>query len=325
MDWWTAAWTAVVNVADGFESFCNAAGDAISDLAETGQNLIQDGFDAIGDALGAKALFHAIGVWLAAPLGLLGVVIKGAFNIIGGYYGGIAKMLAAVMTLNGSLFVEGLLDLVSSIAGAALVMTGEIVAYFQGAFVNERPLTQDERHELRRLFRNSIAYYNIRVIDGWSGLGGLSPQSFTVGNRIYLKKNTPDELVHECVHVWQYQHLGARYTSDALLARLGHGYQWRNDFPNVKHWLEFNCEQAAQFIQDAWRDGGLQRPGQIQPEGGVWSPSPDLDKRIQGKYFDAIPPDSWGVYDGTIPYEAMVNDAADTIRGRKSLRLSQLL
>ena len=86
---------------------------------------------------------------------------------------------------------------------------------------------------LRKVFYNSLALYNIRLIEGWSGAFGINDRAFTLANTIYMKRNDPavrpDILVHECVHVWQYQNIGSRYTMDALGAQAIYGdaaYDW---------------------------------------------------------------------------------------------------
>jgi len=44
---------------------------------------------------------------------------------------------------------------------------------------------------LRRVFYNSLAPYNIRLIEGWSGAFGINDRAFTLANTIYLKGNDP--------------------------------------------------------------------------------------------------------------------------------------
>jgi Domain of unknown function (DUF4157) len=91
-------------------------------------------------------------------------------------------------------------------------------------------------------------------------LFSLSSRPFTLGATIYLKQRDGEALlVHECAHVWQYQHLGSRYTVDALRAqrklRAG-AYRWVDELGRGhRHWRDFNREAQAQLLEDIVRDG----------------------------------------------------------------------
>lgn len=68
----------------------------------------------------------------------------------------------------------------------------------------------------------------------------------------------PDILVHECCHVWQYQHRGTRYASDAVWATVVNPdpYDWQVEIANGRTtWQELNGEAEAQFLQDIWTQG----------------------------------------------------------------------
>jgi hypothetical protein len=63
-------------------------------------------------------------------------------------------------------------------------------------------------------------------------------------------------LVHECAHVWQYQHLGPRYAFDAVWAQLRRGrsaYDWAAELGRGRQWRDFNREAQAEFLQDIAR------------------------------------------------------------------------
>lgn len=69
----------------------------------------------------------------------------------------------------------------------------------------------------------------------------------------------PVTLVHECVHIWQYQHWGSIYISEALWAQhWGGGYNYGGT-DRLSANLEtgglsaFNFEQQAEIIEDYYR------------------------------------------------------------------------
>ena len=80
----------------------------------------------------------------------------------------------------------------------------------------------------------------------------------------------PELLVHELVHVWQFQHFGAVYIPRALKAQFTkEGYNYggveglASAFRKGKSIQDFNYEQQAEIISDYYsiREGGLPRWG----------------------------------------------------------------
>jgi hypothetical protein len=66
----------------------------------------------------------------------------------------------------------------------------------------------------------------------------------------------PDVFIHELTHVWQYQNFGAGYISAALYAQktpAGYNYAHAEGWHLSEHLLEFNAEQQADLVQDAYR------------------------------------------------------------------------
>ena len=153
--------------------------------------------------------------------------------------------------------------------GWVVLLAGRLVASVQrlvGAEARARPLSQAELAMLREVFGDSIAYANIRSVQGRAGVFGVNQRPFTLGNTISLKgvdlTERPDILVHEAVHVWQYQHEGPRYATDALGAQVRYGYRgrgaydWRAEVARGRtSWTEFNKEAQGSFIQEVWRSG----------------------------------------------------------------------
>jgi len=151
----------------------------------------------------------------------------------------------------------------ASIAGAILLILGTLVSMLQRLLLLQGPvraLSKTEEESLRKIFGDSLALHKVRIIAGRSGLFGLNTRAFTLGNTIYMKSFTAtDVLVHECVHVWQYQHFGPRYAIEALTAQYQRGsaaYDWQAEAARGKSdWREFNREAQAQLIQDVWLRG----------------------------------------------------------------------
>ncbi|HZV68209.1 MAG TPA: hypothetical protein VFG10_01650 [Saprospiraceae bacterium] len=123
-----------------------------------------------------------------------------------------------------------------------------------------RPLNATEKEILFSVFGDSIKY----------NLIGLDPRSIPVIKRktvAYVSFHTinfdtdiqDSTLVHEMVHVWQYQKYGAAYISEAFWAqRWGGGYNYGGLEALQKHaqgpgLSAFNFEQQADIIEEYFR------------------------------------------------------------------------
>jgi hypothetical protein len=175
-------------------------------------------------------------------------------------------------------------SLIETLVGATVAAAARGVGAVQAALglqAKARPLTDAEAETLRRVYRRALDLAPIRIVDGRSGLFGLSGRPFTLGNRIYLKKfdtaRWMDVLVHEACHVRQYQHEGTRYVGGSLLAQLTKGrnaYDWRAELRAGRPWRSFGPEAQAQLIQDLFGHGSRgtdNRPGVFfgdEPLGG---------------------------------------------------------
>jgi hypothetical protein len=159
----------------------------------------------------------------------------------------------------------GYIEIAANISGTLLVLIGKVAALIQTIILVQntaRSLGATEKAMLRRVFKNSISYYNVRIIEGGTGIFSLANTAFVIGNTIFLpgKKYISNSglLVHECVHVWQYQHRGCRYTFDALWAQYHLGripgksnaYNWQAEIS--RGWEDINAEAQAQLIEDNW-------------------------------------------------------------------------
>jgi hypothetical protein len=121
---------------------------------------------------------------------------------------------------------------------------------------------------LKNAFGKSVGWYNVRLVEGRSGVLGINSRPLCLGNTIYLKSSYSDYLasgnqsaalallVHESTHVWQYQNAGVRYVAEALFAQafVSNEYSWKKEVDDRKrvHWLEFNREAQASFVEDLY-------------------------------------------------------------------------
>jgi chitinase len=121
---------------------------------------------------------------------------------------------------------------------------------------------------LRSVYGDSIDFSKVVLKEGKAGLiTTFNPdRPFVVGNTIYVPsgKLDPSTLVHEMMHVWQYQNGGIDYMGNAVAAQLwgpqnpnggSRGYYYEGDLAAGKPFEKLNAEQQAQLIQDAFRKG----------------------------------------------------------------------
>jgi len=263
---------------DAAQDAANAIGEIVSDLVETLGRALEDAASLARDRPVVRDALAWVGAVLSHALDLASANIKGLFGLVGGVLGGLVRLLGGVLSLNGSHIRAGLVDMASSLAGALILVVAKAASLVQAILLVEarqRRLSAREMRLLRRVFGNSVAYYNVRLVEGRAGLFGLNDRPFALGNTIYLKgrnvASEPDLLVHECTHVWQYQRIGARYTSDALGAQwlVDDVYNWEKEIARGNEgWTRFNMEAQASFLQDAYTWGELIRDGVVVGRGG---------------------------------------------------------
>lgn len=126
---------------------------------------------------------------------------------------------------------------------------------------NSRPLTQREEALARTVFQNSINYSRVRI-DTSAMLG---PRQFRLCYvSFYIINNwgplSDELLIHELVHVWQYQHGGIRYIPRALMAQQspeGYNYGGSEALATAsqrgQQLQDFNFEQQADIVTDYFR------------------------------------------------------------------------
>lgn len=316
-------------VADAVETGVNAVEEVVTDVVETVGNGIEDGISAVGDVLGGipviggilEGVFDWAGSVISGVFDFVGAVVKGVFGIIGGVIAGVIRIVGGILSLDGGLIVKGLLDIVSGVAGAIILIVGKAISLVQTVFLLQKPerrLTREERALLKRVFRESVALYNVRLIEGWAGIYSVNSRPFTLGNTIYLKDHVtsaePELLVHEVTHVWQYQNTGARYASDAIGAQwfVDNAYSWEDEIARGNDdWVEFNLEAEAAFLEDIYTDGDL-ITGSVVEHGN-------------GRFYDADGKKSIGRFNfNGVNHTDRANEGVAVVRRAKAIRLSGL-
>ena len=169
-----------------------------------------------------------------------------------------------------------------------------------------RTLNQHELATLKRIYGDSLNLRNIRVVDGRAGLFSINNRPFVLGNVIYMKGQGTRTFVHESVHVWQYQHEGARYIGLALAAEFGQrwcggvSYNWEHEIARGNgEWKNFNKEAQASFVEDLYAHGAVLI-------NGIHSARP-------GDFFDADNPDKVFVFN-QCDHTARALEAVSVIR-----------
>jgi hypothetical protein len=127
---------------------------------------------------------------------------------------------------------------------------------------NSRALNAEEMVLARRAFGDSIRLDLVRV-DAMAFSTRITRERFAyVGFQTvnFWKEVNTSELVHELVHVWHYEQMGAAYTVRALRAqRSKEGYNYggvgilRERLAAGQAFLDFNLEQQAEIVMDCFR------------------------------------------------------------------------
>ena len=123
---------------------------------------------------------------------------------------------------------------------------------------NTRTLSDEERKTANTIFGSSINYDLVRI-DDYAVIGpSFSDREYTSFHTINGWGDMSDDtLIHELVHVWQYETSGAIYMPQAIHAQVwGEGYKYKSvaglkAAKNAgKDIRSFNREQQAQIVQD---------------------------------------------------------------------------
>ena len=324
----TAILTAAGSAADTVSGVLQGATDAAGDIAETPGGIIEDGLDLMSRLAGKTpwvgSFFGGLIDWsgrsTSGAFDLIGSVIKGISSFLTGVISGMIRILGGILGLKWALLLEGLIDIGSGTLGAIIVIGGKLISLFQTLTYflqpNKRKLTTDEKRRLKHVFWDSLALYNVRLVNGFAGLFSVNSRPFALGNTIYMKNQdvskNPDLLVHECIHVWQYQSIGARYTADALRTQwFGNAYDWQQDVEQGRtNWVHFNKEAQGKFHEDLYDKGELLHGVGVLKCKGAFYHADD-----QGKFGRFVL--------DNVNHTDRANDAVEALRSKKSYRLSR--
>lgn len=249
-----------------FEGYINALGDVLGYVFEVSGYGLFDMFSWLGDKVSFRFPFLWLGSVVKGLLCLVSIGVKIPFGIAGGIVSGAMKTVVGLFWFDWLVLLDAIQDILSPIFGAIILFLGKLIALVQAVFYLqgfERRLIDVEIEQLKKVFAPSIQLFAIRVIDGSAGLFVVSPRAFTLGNTIYLKSKSYsiDLLIHETTHAWQYQKMGCRYASDAIIAQwfVDDAYNWKMEINTrgKKAWIDMNKEAQAEFIQDLWKWGKL--------------------------------------------------------------------
>ena len=210
-----------------------------------------------------------------------------------------------------------------TVFGGTLLLLGKVIAGLQEllGIGGKRELLPLEVRLLNNVFRGSLDLDRVRIVEGKAGVASWfkNGRPFVLGNTIYMKGPTNNReavLVHEAVHVWQYQHLGPQYICKTLAAQLYYSiassmpgierdaYDWESETEAVGlQWTRLNWEAQGKFFEHLYASGTLV---------DVYGSSLNNSK---GAYFHAQPPQSFGrfVVNGK-DYSAMANEAVANVR-----------
>jgi len=320
-------------VAEVVQQSVETASDVATDVIETAGSAILDGLTAVGGEGGAW-----LGGAVAGVANLIGAAIKLVSGIVSGGVGGAIRIIGGLLSWDADLILEGLVDIFTGVVGGVTYLLGTVLAAFQRLTLlqnTERPLTKAEREMIRRIFFNSISLYNIRIVEGRAGAFDVHPGANTLGNTIYMKDIDTGSLrgrsilVHECVHVWQYQNHGSAYTADALGAQflMPNPYIWENEVARGRsEWTDFNKEAQAEMIEEVWLWGTLTYNGNTSRGLGCFFDLQDVQSRFGNGSAEFI---YTGTDDDHIPrhepidYTELAARAVESIRGRINLRWSR--
>jgi len=320
---------AINKVAEKVSNTIEEAGNNISDAANDLGDTVARNVPIIGPAVGTAVRW--MGRVSSGICDLAATAVKGAGAVLTGVTDLIIGGIGGLITGDWGLVKESLIGFIENTIGGILILGGGFISLIQtifGAQHRKTKLNKTEINILRLVFRESLDTKNICIIKGRSGSGvyRFTDRPFTMGNIIYMKDTDPADwnktLVHEGVHVWQYQHTGSRYSADALGAQFILGkdrsYQW---WKEPTPWTEFNAEAQGKFFEHMYEGGELQQPNGSWARGDGCFFRGDAMTLNQFRFSD-FEEDPWvGNADHPLQeYTQLGNETTDYVRNQPSER-----
>ncbi|MGE5603526.1 MAG: hypothetical protein ACM30E_10765 [Nitrososphaerales archaeon] len=162
---------------------------------------------------------------------------------------------------------------------ADLIGAPEIFAFMWRVLTRTSPLTGAEIAAATAVLGpNAVRYQDIRIAQGgvlrWV-FARNGQRAFATFHTINLpakgrhQRENTDIVVHEIIHVYQYERAGSRYFAEALLGQREEGYNYggpeglKSALGQGKRLKNFNREQQAQIAQDYY--AAIRTRGDLAP------------------------------------------------------------
>ena len=218
-------------------------------------------------------------VWVTVKITewVLVVVVRWVYRLVCVVVSIVVGLLALIFTFNPDILVRALLDLWELAKDAVFLALGFVLFYANHAadfFLTtldlkdkKRKLTKEERSTLRKIYGDSLLYDLIEINEGRLGIMGppfaTKPGATTIGYTIYFRTYSIVTLVHESVHVWQFQFGGTHYIGQSAVYQIIKGlggsdpYDWLGMIgTDAEAWyLLESVEAQAEFIEDVFNFG----------------------------------------------------------------------
>ncbi|GAB2523412.1 hypothetical protein [Microbulbifer agarilyticus] len=287
-------------VTEVVENVVETVGEYVADAVEEVGDYVEDKLDDVGDWVDDKigwggGIFRRAGDVLAAGSRVISSVVKGATGLVAGVFAGVVGILGAVVTVfldpptAWEIFKHGAVKFAESLVGSSLhplAAFADMVQIGLGLY-KPRKLNGKELDLLKRIYETGLKFGRVRIVTGKAGLFSLNEQAFVSGNIIYMKDVDKDPtrdymtvLVHESVHVWQYQHWGSSYMGSALNERhFGTDYEWYLNYQTGLNWEYWPAESQAKFIGYMYAMGSLTTTRDTG--GGIFFTPSDTDPALR--------------------------------------------
>lgn len=141
-----------------------------------------------------------------------------------------------------------------------LFYVDKMISFLLSLFLDKKPLSAEQKSLGMLMFGESIAFDQVSIYINMQSRLRRFAYAYVVFNTINFNCKIKDDiLIHEYVHIWQYQKFGSVYIFRALLAQKSReGYDYGgvealyNGMISGKKLLDFNFEQQAEIVQNAF-------------------------------------------------------------------------
>jgi hypothetical protein len=217
-------------------------------------------------------------VWVTVKIAewVLVIVVRWVYRTVCVLVSLAVGIFALIFTFNADTILRAFQDLWELFKDAVFLAVGFVLFYANNAIDyiltalglkdKSRKLTRKEISILRTIYGDSILYDLIKINEGRLGIMGppfATGGATTIGYNIYLRSGSIVTLVHECVHVWQFQFGGTHYIGQSAVLQVTHKfggddpYDWFNKIgtdTNAWYLLE-SVEAQAEFVEDMFQFG----------------------------------------------------------------------